>query len=46
MSDTTQETYAKASSSSVMTYNSINDAPEITTLTLNKRNIKSEFCRI
>jgi hypothetical protein len=43
MSDTTQETYARANSSSVMTYNSINDALEITTLTLNKRDIRSEF---
>jgi hypothetical protein len=31
MSETTQETHAKANSSNVMTYNSINDAPAITT---------------
>jgi len=40
MSDSTQETDANANSSNVMTYNSITDALEITTLTIKKGQYK------
>jgi len=46
MSDTTQETHAKANSSNVMTYNAINDALGITTLTMKKGNIRTVFAFI